>query len=540
MNRKLCFTLFTLSVLVLCAGLALATKDPELKQCKHQCRARQQYDEKQKEQCARTCEEYYKEKEQRERHREGESEEEKEWGGRHEWMNPGEPAEKHLRQCQRECDRQEEGGQQRALCRFRCQEKYRREKEGEGGQHNTQEEEEEEEGDEESSRVTSQHGRVAFLPKFTQRSKLLRGLEKYRLGILIANPQTFVTPTHLDADAVFFVSWGQGTITVIRENNRESYNVKRGDIIRVPSGNTFYVTNTDDDEKLYIVKFIKSINLPGQYEAFYGAGGENPESFLRAFSWEILESAFKTKRDSLERVLFQQDQGAMVKASKQQIRALSRSQEGPSIWPFAGESRGTFNLFGKRPSHSNNFGELFEADSNDFRPLEDLDITVSYANISKGAMAAPFYNSRSTKVAVVVAGDGYIEIACPHVSRSSSERRHQGSSTREEGSATYHKVSSRIRTDSAYIVPAGHPVVTVASQNNNLEVVCFEINAEGNIRFPLAGRNKIFKVMESEAKELAFNTRADEVERVFGNQDQDWFFKGPSRWHQQQQGRAYE
>lgn len=248
----------------------------------------------------------------------------------------------------------------------------------------------------------------------------------------------------------------------------------------------------------------------------------------------------QTKRDSLERVLFQQDQGAMVKASKQQIRALSRSQEGPSIWPFAGESRGTFNLFGKRPSHSNNFGELFEADSNDFRPLEDLDITVSYANISKGAMAAPFYNSRSTKVAVVVAGDGYIEIACPHVSRSSSERRHQGSSTREEGSATYHKVSSRIRTDSAYIVPAGHPVVTVASQNNNLEVVCFEINAEGNIRFPLAGRNKIFKVMESEAKELAFNTRADEVERVFGNQDQDWFFKGPSRWHQQQQGRAYE
>lgn len=28
-------------------------------------------------------------------------------------------------------------------------------------------------------------------------------------------------------------------------------------------------------------------------QAFYGAGGENPESFLRAFSWEILESAFK-------------------------------------------------------------------------------------------------------------------------------------------------------------------------------------------------------------------------------------------------------
>lgn len=72
-----------------------------------------------------------------------------------------------------------------------------------------------------------------------------------------------------------------------------------------------------------------------------------------------------------------------MRGSKEQIRALSQSEEGPSIWPFAGESRSSFNLFKKRPSQSNNYGKLFEVDYNDFRPLEDLDIMVSYANMTK-------------------------------------------------------------------------------------------------------------------------------------------------------------
>lgn len=220
MNRKLCLTVFLLSVLVLCAGLALAEKDPELQQCRHQCKVQRQFDGEQKERCLRKCEDYYKEKRQREQEREGERTEEEWGGGSREEQNTDEP-EKHMRQCQKQCDRQE-GAQQRMLCRLRCQEKYRREKEGER-EHNkhkkeSREEEEQQQEEEENpyvfeqhhfiSRVKSEHGQIVVLPKFTQRSKLLRGLENYRLGIIVANPQTFLTPSHLDADGVFFVSWG--------------------------------------------------------------------------------------------------------------------------------------------------------------------------------------------------------------------------------------------------------------------------------------------------------------------------------------------
>ena len=80
-----------------------------------------------------------------------------------------------------------------------------------------------------------------------------------------------------------------------------------------------------------------------------------------------------------------QDQGPFLKASKEKIQAMSSHEEGGSgIWPFGGDSKGAFNLFRKRrPSHSNKYGQLFEVDADEFKPLKDLDLRVSYANITK-------------------------------------------------------------------------------------------------------------------------------------------------------------
>jgi mannose-6-phosphate isomerase-like protein (cupin superfamily) len=87
-------------------------------------------------------------------------------------------------------------------------------------------------------------------------------------------------------------------------------------------------------------------------------------------------------------------------------------------------------------------------------------------------MAGPYYNSRATKISVVVEGEGFFEMACPHLSSSSG---------------SYQKVSARLRRGMVFVAPAGHPVAVIASQNNNLQVLCFEVNAHGNSRFPLAG-----------------------------------------------------
>ncbi|KAK4848676.1 hypothetical protein QYF36_015984 [Acer negundo] len=529
MRRKLCFTLLVLSVLVLSASLALANtleldKDPELKSCRRQCK--EEFKDRQKKLCLQKCEDDYRQKRR----------------------------EKQNRECQAKCgEMYDEGGQQWHVCRITCQNNYMneinepgsdQEQEWEGGQ----EEEEEEEEDENPyvfeshhflSKVKTEHGRILSIPKFDRRSKLLRGLRRYRVAILHVNPETVFTPTHLDATSVFFVSSGQGTINVIHEDRRDSFKLEKGVLLRLRAGTTFSIVNHRQRDKLNIIQLLRPVNNAGLFEPFFLAAGSNPESFFTTFSSEILEAAFKTSKGDLQRLFSrrEQGQGVFVKASKEQIRALSDSEKIGGIWPFGSQSRGTYRFFKRPPTKCNNFGQLYEADRNVYPPLEDDDLSISYANISQDAMMGPYYNAEATKIAVVTDGDGYFEMACPHVSKSSDDEQQQ-----QEGRSgvTYHKIRSAIKTGSVFIVPAGHPVVTVASNRGNLEIVCFEVNAKHNVRYMLAGKKNVVTKMEREEKELTFDAKREEVDRVLGKQDEELFFQGP-KWSQQPgQGRAYE
>ena len=564
MKTKLGFTLFLLSVLVLCAGLALAKEDPELKQCKQQCKVQQQFDDKQTKQCLKKCEDYYKHK------KKGSGDEEREWGG---GSGDVDEREKQLRDCEVKCDEQHyEGGQQRQVCRSTCRSKFMIEKDDRVSKNHYKEEDEgqEEEGEEEEkenpyvfevdyflSKIKTTHGSMMALPDFSRISKFLRGIKEYRLGILSIQPQVILTPNYLDADALFFVTSGRGTITLIHEYQRHKFELEEGVLFRLPAGTTYYVVNSDNRESLNIAQLLLPVSNPGRFEPFFWAAGGNPESFLNAFSSEILEAAFKVSRDELQNLFERQDQdqGVFVKASREQIRALSDTEESSGIWPFGSQSsKGTFRLFKKRPTHSNRFGQHYEVDHNDYSPLEHFDyVTLSFANITQRAMIAPYLNSASTKIALVVGGEGFIQMACPHIQSSTSSEQQQGGSSRQQhqggrsllkSRVSYRKISAPLRTGTAFVVPAGHPVVTIASNKGNLQVVCFELNSKNNVKYFIAGKQNVVKLMEREAKELTFNAKEQQVDRVFGKQEEEFFVQGPN-WRQQPrqgqgQGRADE
>ena len=55
-------------------------------------------------------------------------------------------------------------------------------------------------------------------------------------------------------------------------------------------------------------------------------------------------------------------------------------------WPLpfgGGESENKVNILRHNPVESNEFGELCEVKPRDFRLLEDFDVTVSFANITR-------------------------------------------------------------------------------------------------------------------------------------------------------------
>lgn len=94
----------------------------------------------------------------------------------------------------------------------------KKEREREEGRYYESEEEREEEYGESNpyvfddehfgERVETGEGRIRVLQRFTQRSELLRGIDNYRVSLVEANPSTFVSPSHFDAEIILFVAEG--------------------------------------------------------------------------------------------------------------------------------------------------------------------------------------------------------------------------------------------------------------------------------------------------------------------------------------------
>ncbi|KAL5541526.1 hypothetical protein UlMin_009236 [Ulmus minor] len=389
------------------------------------------------------------------------------------------------------------------------------------------------------SRFKTQEGNLRVLEKFAQRSELLRGVENYRLAVLEAAPNTFVAPHHCDAETVCVCTKGRGTISILRQNNKESHNIERGDVLRIRAGSTIYLINQDNNEQLQIVKLLNPVNVPDQFQEFFPAGGEKPQSYLRAFSSEILERALSVSREQLDRLIGEkrqeqwqgerQQSGFIKRASQEQLRALSQEATSPRR---RGGREAPICLQNQRPLYSNNFGKLYEVNPERNQQLKDIDVLVNWVDIKQGAMMVPHFNSRATVLAMVVEGNGQFEMACPHLARQSQEREQREEQEQEQSSGQYHRVTARLSPGDVVIIPAGHPIAIVA--NENLRMVGFGINAENNEKNFVAGRDNMLRQLEKEAKELAFNMPGQEVEQILNQSKLSCFVPVES----QQEGRG--
>jgi len=53
---------------------------------------------------------------------------------------------------------------------------------------------------------------------------------------------------------------------VLNPNNRNSFNLERGDTIKLPAGSTAYLVNQNNDEDLRVVDLAIPVNRPGKFQ----------------------------------------------------------------------------------------------------------------------------------------------------------------------------------------------------------------------------------------------------------------------------------
>ena len=392
----------------------------------------------------------------------------------------------------------------------------------------------------------TRHGRFSVLERFPDEQVVGAAVGGYRVAVLEAAPRAFLQPSHYDADEVFYVKEGEGVIVLLREGRKESFCVREGDAMVIPAGAIVYSANTHSSKWFRVVMLLNPVSTPGHFEEYFPVGGDRPESFFSAFSDDVLQAAFNTRREELEKVFERQREGGEITtAPEEQIRELSKSCSrgggggSGSEWEIKPSS-----LTGKSPYFSNNHGKLFELTGDECRHLKKLDLQIGLANITRGSMIAPNYNTRATKLAVVLQGSGYFEMACPHVSgggsseRREREREHGRRREEEEGeeehgergekARRYHKVRAQVREGSVIVIPASHPATIVASEGESLAVVCFFVGANHDEKVFLAGRNSPLRQLDDPAKKLVFGgSAAREADRVLAAQPEQILLRGP-------------
>ncbi|XVF28798.1 hypothetical protein REPUB_Repub15cG0062700 [Reevesia pubescens] len=358
-----------------------------------------------------------------------------------------------------------------------------------------------------------------------------------------ANPNTFMLPHHCDAESIYFVTNGKGTITFVTHENKESYNVECGSVVRIPAGRTVYMVNQDNKEKLTIAVLALPVNNPGKSEEFFPVGNENPQSYYKIFSSEILETVLNTPREKLEKLFEgqrrqQRQQGVFRRAKPEQIRSMSQQATSPRQ---RGGERLAINLLSQSPVYSNQNGRFFEASPEEFKQLQNMDVAVAALKINQESIFVPHYNSKATFVVFVTEGKGYVEMACPHLSRQSQRsqnRREQEEEEEEEEQRTGEskKVKAQLSAGDLFVVPAGHPVTFFASKNQNLKTIGFGIYATNNQRIFLAGKKNLMRQMDREAKEISFGVPSKLVDEIFNNSEESYFMS----FSQQRQHRGSE
>ncbi|KAL2561963.1 hypothetical protein GLYMA_20G146200v4 [Glycine max] len=365
----------------------------------------------------------------------------------------------------------------------------------------------------------NQNGRIRLLQRFNKRSPQLENLRDYRIVQFQSKPNTILLPHHADADFLLFVLSGRAILTLVNNDDRDSYNLHPGDAQRIPAGTTYYLVNPHDHQNLKIIKLAIPVNKPGRYDDFFLSSTQAQQSYLQGFSHNILETSFHSEFEEINRVLFgeeeeqRQQEGVIVELSKEQIRQLSRRAKSSSRKTISSEDE-PFNLRSRNPIYSNNFGKFFEITPEKNPQLRDLDIFLSSVDINEGALLLPHFNSKAIVILVINEGDANIELV--------GIKEQQQKQKQEEEPLEVQRYRAELSEDDVFVIPAAYPFVVNAT--SNLNFLAFGINAENNQRNFLAGeKDNVVRQIERQVQELAFPGSAQDVERLLKKQRESYF-----------------
>ncbi|XP_072982232.1 vicilin-like seed storage protein At4g36700 [Typha latifolia] len=347
----------------------------------------------------------------------------------------------------------------------------------------------------------------------------------YHLQFITMEPSSLFLPVLLHTDMVFFVHTGRGRVSYAGRDSKEStksIDVERGDVYRLEQGAVFYVQSypSQTREKLRIHAIFTTVDRENLLEPSFGPYS-NITDLVRGFDERVLQMGFGV--------------------SEEVIRDIKGGERTPSILPY---TRGnetekpnwkegvlealigvrdptyfmnkkkktkarTFNFYSSKPDEENCYGWSTAVTHKDLHALKGSNIGVFMVNLTTGSMMAPHWNPKATEIAIVVRGQGMVQVVCP--TDPSGQR-----------SGTYKCENSlfRLKEGDVFVVPKYHPMAQISFNNDSFVFMGFSTNVGKNHPQFLAGSRSVLQVIDREILAISFNAANTTVEGILASQNE--------------------
>ncbi|KAJ0703456.1 putative rmlC-like cupin domain superfamily, rmlC-like jelly roll protein [Helianthus annuus] len=299
----------------------------------------------------------------------------------------------------------------------------------------------------------------------------------YYLHFITMNPCSLFLPVYLHSEMLLYVNSGNGTLSWINvkaddDDKLQQVVLKRGDIFRLTSETVFYLQNNVDEAygyhlqnlQIYAIFPASEVELQVPEEVIEELRGGENQPLIVDGQFEI--SASKGIRALVGTNDIYNVENKKKKKKKDKMKA--------------------YNVFNEDHDVDTCFGWSVVVTSEELDVLKDTNFGVFMVNLAKGSMMAPHWTPDTVEVAIVLHGQGVIEVVCPGIA----------SETKCENSRLM------VEEGDVFVVPRAHPMAQMSYNNDSFVFMGFMLKQEKESPQYLAGKLSILQRLDRKVYHL--------------------------------------
>ncbi|KAI7728770.1 hypothetical protein M8C21_028699, partial [Ambrosia artemisiifolia] len=155
------------------------------------------------------------------------------------------------------------------------------------------------------------------------------------------------------------------------------------------------------------------------------------------------------------------------------------------------------------------FGWSVIVTSKELDVLKDTNFGVFVVNLAKGSMMAPHFSPNTIEIAIVLHGQGVIEVVCPGIASETGCK------------------NSRLRVEEGdvFVVPREHPMAQMSFNNDSFVFMGLMLNEKKESPQYLAGKLSILQRLDRKVLEKSFNVGNTTLDWILSNEKEDIIYE---------------